>query len=558
MSLSPSRNVFAPVVTAMLLVAFGGAMALSGWRASENYRPALNDPAPALAAVPPLLPAPGTSRLSRRVVVVIIDGLGLKHSYGLDLLDQLRRDGIDASARSHYPTYSRPNHVTVLTGVPPSWSGVRNNAYGWTVTIDSLMDRANAAGIRSAYAADRGRGVGEMFHDDFTAVHYVPWPNGFAKASKLLLEDGYQLVVLLPGLVDEVGHERGAAGDDYRKQAIQTDHELAAALAALDLTRDTVIVTADHGHVAEGGHGGVEDEVLEVPLVMAGAGVRAGAAVGEAYLMDVAPTAAALLGLPAPGHALGRTLVEALDIDAAAAARIMAADQQRIARNQALVDRVKAESRPRIEKTRRRRVALVAGLSLLALGLLLVARRLGALHVDWRVLIIAVPAFPLTYYALLDLTRESFTLTGLPDRADAYRQMFHFGLVSTAVQVVAGWIALRGRVILRDRLAAANALTACGMLVAWASAGLMWSLFGIGTFVEPPASFMLVLVPATYVAVACHALAVAVTLSLEIVVFFARAVDPRVRLRRLERAAQRERRRIARESSDALQRTDLP
>ena len=55
-----------------------------------------------------------------------------------------------------------------------------------------------------------------------------------------------------------------------------------------------------------------------------------------------------------------------------------------------------------------------------------------------------------------------------------------------------------------------------------------------------------------------HALAVAVTLGLEIVVFFARAVDPRVRLRRLERAAQRERRRIARESSDLLQRTDLP
>ena len=554
--MSPSRNVFAPVVAAMVLVALGGAMALSAWRASEYYRPALNDPAPGLTAVAPELPAPGTSRLSRRVVVVMIDGLGLTHSYGLDLLDQLRRDGIDASARSHYPTYSRPNHVTVLTGVPPAWSGVRNNAFGWTVTLDSLMDRANAAGLRSAYAADRGRGIGEMFHDDFTAVHYVPWPNGFAKASKLLLEDDYPLVVLVPGLVDEVGHAEGAKSDAYARQAIQTDHELAAALAALDLSRDTVIVTADHGHVADGGHGGIEDEVMEVPLVMAGAGVRAGAAIGEAYLIDVAPTAAALLGLPAPGHALGRTLVEALDIDAAAGQRIAAADQQRIARNQALIEREKAAAEPRIEKTRRQRVALVVVLSGLAVLLLLLARRFGALHVDWRVLVIAVPAFPLTYYALLDLTRESFTLTGLPDQADAYRQMFHFGLVSTAVQVVAGWVALRGRVILADRLAAANALTACGMLVAWVSAGLMWSLFGIGTFVDPPGSFMLVLVPATYVAVACHALAVALTLSLEIVVFFARAVDPRVRLRRLERAAQRERRRIIRESSDALLRTD--
>ncbi|HEU5059753.1 MAG TPA: hypothetical protein VFU21_24645, partial [Kofleriaceae bacterium] len=400
--------------------------------------------------------------------------------------------------------------------------------------------------------------VGEMFHDDFTAVHYVPWPSGFARASKLLLEEDYPLVVLLPGLVDETGHERGAESDDYRHIAVQTDRELAAALAALDLTRDTVIVTSDHGHLADGGHGGVEDEVVEVPLILAGAGIRPGAALADAYVTDVAPTAAALLGVPAPGHALGRTLIEALDIDPAARGRLLAADQERIARNQGVIDRARAAAAPEIKERRSVRLAVVAVLFGVALGLLLVGRRFGALHVDWRVLVIAVPAFPLTYYALLDFTRESFTLSGLPDRADAYRQMFHFGLVSTAVQVVAGWIALRGRVVLRDRLAAANALTACGMVIAWLSAGLMWALFGIGTFVEPPVSYMLVLVPATYVAVACHALAVAVTLGLEIVVFFARAVDPRVRLRRLERAAQRERRRIARESSDALRQTDLP
>lgn len=556
--MSPSRNVFAPILAAIALVILGGVMAFSAWRASENYRPALNDPAPALERVTPLLPASRAPRLSRRVVVVVIDGLGLRHSYGLALLDQLRRDGVDASARTHYPTYSRPNHVSILTGVPPSWSGVRNNAYGWRMTLDSLMDRANAAGLPSVYVSDRGRGVGEMFYDDFTAVHYVPWPNGFASASRLVLEQDYSLVVFIPSLVDEVGHEVGAEGAEYTRQAVATDRELAAALAALDLTRDTVIVTADHGHTDAGGHGGVEDEVMEVPLVLAGAGIRPGAALGEAYVTDVAPTAAALLGLPAPGHALGRTLVEALDIDQATRAGLLAADRERVGRNQSVIDHAREEAEPAIAHTRRRRLALIAALFAVAVGLFLAGTRLGALHVDWRVLIIAVPAFPLTYYALLDLTRDSFTLSGLPDREDAYNQMFYFGLVSTVVQVVAGWIALRGRVILRDRLAAANALTACGMLIAWLSAGLMWALFGLGTFLEPPVSFMLVLVPATYVAVACHALAVALTLSLEIVVFFARAVDPRVRLKRLERAAQRERRRIARESSDSLRRTDLP
>lgn len=556
--MSPSRNVFGPVVTAVFLVALGGAMALSAWQASENYRPALNQERPALEAVPPILVAPGTPRISRRVVVIIIDGLRLRSSYGHDLLDQLRRDGVDASARALYPSYSRPNHVAVLTGVPPSWSGVRNNAYSWPVVLDSLMDRANAAGLKSAYAADRAFGAGMMFHDDFEAIHYAPWPRGFAKSARLVVSEDYPLVILLPGAVDEAGHAEGARSEAYTAAMTQVDRELAAALGPLDLARDTVLLTADHGHTDDGGHGGVEDEVLEVPLILAGAGIRPGAAVREAFVTDLAPTAAALLGLPAPGHSLGRTLVEALDVDPGVRARLLAADRERLARNRAVIDRARAEAGPEIAHTRRVRLAVVAGLFAVALGLLLVGWRFGALHVDWRVLAIAVPAFPLTYYALLEVVGQNVSLSALPDREDALTQLFHFGLVSTAVQVVAGWVALRNRVVLRDRMAAANALTACGMLTAWVTAGLMWALFSPGTFVEPPGSRVLVLVPATYIAAACHALAVAVTLGLEIVVFFARAVDPRVRLRRLERAAQRERRRIARESSDALGRTDLP
>ena len=87
-------------------------------------------------------------------------------------------------------------------------------------------------------------------------------------------------------------------------------------------------------------------------------------------------------------------------------------------------------------------------------------------------------------------------------------------------------------------------MTVCGMIAAWVPAGLLWALYGPRTFLEPPAAAIIVLVPATSIAVACHALAGTVTLGLEIVVFFARAVDPRVRLRRLERAAERERGRL--------------
>ncbi len=541
--MSRPQNVFAPVVAAVLLVGMGASMALRAVDSADSFRPDLNQRQPALAGTTPAL-GPRPARVARRVVLVIIDGLRLRGSYGNTFLDSMRRRGVDAVARSHFPTYSRPNHVAILTGVPPAWSGVRNNAYAWPVALDSLMDRANAADLRSAYAGDLAFGVGMMFHDDFAAVHYAPWPGGFPKAARLVMGQDYPLVVLLPGGVDAAGHARGADDHAYAQATRQIDRELAAVTADLDLTRDTIIITADHGHTRAGGHGGTEPDVVEVPLILAGAGIRPGAALAEVELIDVAPTAAALLGLPAPRHGLGRTLVEATTLTPMQRVALVRAEKRRLVRNRAELARLHREEQPRMEQRRVWRTTLVLAVSLIALVLVVVAHRLGVIHIDWRVLVIAVPAFPLTYYALLDLLGQRVSLSALPDRADALDKLFHFGLVSTAVQVVAGWIALHGRVILRDRLAAAGALTLCGMLVAWLPAGLMWSLFGPRTFLEPPASRVMVLVPATYIAVACHALAAAVTLGLEIVVFFARAVDPRVRLRRLERAAERERRRL--------------
>jgi hypothetical protein len=541
----PTRpnTVFAPVVAALVLVAMGASVALRAVDSADDFRPGLNQAAPPLAATMPGL-GPAPARVSRRVVLVIVDGLRLRGSYRLPFLDSLRRRGVDAVARAPYPTYSRPNHVSILTGVPPAWSGVRNNAYSWPVELDSLMDRANDAGLRSAYAADVALGAGMMFHDDFTAVHYAPWPNGFARAARLVVGQDYPLVVLLPGAVDVAGHARGAEHPEYAAASHQVDGELAEALAGIDFTRDTVIVTADHGHTAAGGHGGVEPDVVLVPLVLAGAGIRPGAALAEVDLVDVAPTAAALLGLPAPRHGLGRILVEATSLPADQRAALVRADHRRLRHNREAIEQIRDEEVPRMAERRAWRTTAVAALSLFGLLALVAAHRLGVVHVDWRVLAIALPAFPLTYYALLDILGQRVSLSALPDRDDALNTLFHFGLVSTAVQIMAGWIAMRDRVVLRDRLAAANALTLCGMMVAWLPAGFMWALFGPRTFLEPPASTVMVLVPATHIAVACHALAGAVTLGLEIIVFFARAVDPRVRLRRLERAAERERRRL--------------
>ena len=64
------------------------------------------------------------------------------------------------------------------------------------------------------------------------------------------------------------------------------------------------------GGASRGGHGSTQE--IRVPLLISGAGVRAGAVPKDARLVDVAPTIAALLGVRSPADAQGRVLDELL------------------------------------------------------------------------------------------------------------------------------------------------------------------------------------------------------------------------------------------------------
>src|SRR5439155_6068299 len=96
------------------------------------------------------------------------------------------------------------------------------------------------------------------------------------------------LVVVIHDKVDRAGHLYGAAAE-YGKAILQANRVVEKLVAGLDLTRDAVVVTSDHGHLDRGGHGGGEPEVEQVPLVAAGAGIRPGR-YADAQLTDVGPT----------------------------------------------------------------------------------------------------------------------------------------------------------------------------------------------------------------------------------------------------------------------------
>ncbi len=249
---------------------------------------------------PPAATLPGRispgERRTAGVTLVLVDGMDLETSRSLPTYQALRACGADVETRALFPSFTLPGKTTMLTGASPFDHGLLANASAGTCAVPSIEEVAGRAGYRTASLSVRGGLEGLDLappREPYFRFVYVREP-------------------------DATGHRRGAASEEYRAAALGADAVVAALAAHLDLGRETLIVATDHGHLPRGGHGGHEEVVLRIPLVLAGAGIRPGSTIDASAgsdLRDVAPTAAVLLGLPAPPGSTGRPLVEVLDFD---------------------------------------------------------------------------------------------------------------------------------------------------------------------------------------------------------------------------------------------------
>jgi type I phosphodiesterase/nucleotide pyrophosphatase len=289
-------------------IARGAALVLAvavAW-AAESYESALNVARPAVLGVS-ARSAPPPDRARSRVIWILVDGLRLDASRRMPFLNRLRREGLDVVARADFPTFSGPSFVTQASGIEPAASGVLSNGFPTQVQLDSVFHRGKLAGLRTA--------VVTTDHDDGLRRVYPRWIDESRVGDALERVPDADLLLVHIGHPDEAAHDHGTRSPAYRAAVAAADDFLARIVSTADPARDAIVVSSDHGNIAEGGHGGTEPEVVKIPLVVWGAGVSPGQrAVGRAR--DVGPTIASLLGVGPLCHATGRPLIGG-DADAA-------------------------------------------------------------------------------------------------------------------------------------------------------------------------------------------------------------------------------------------------
>lgn len=275
-----------------------------------------------------------------RVLIVSVDGLRADAVTPelMPFLDSLRpRSATTFTARSLHPTYTIPNHVSMLTGLTPQTHGILElDDPGDTIVDGTILEIAHDAGLSTALYISKMKL--RLLSKPGTCDRYLMTDDGRSdRVVDALLADLAERASL-PDLafihlldLDEVGHEHGWMSAAYKDRVREVDAVLARifdALAAADVAADpvpdgiadvaadaaagdavaakalsgetVVLVVSDHGGYGSN-HNVALPEVTDVPWFTTGPGIKAGHEIlRDTGTHDIAPTALRILGLPIP------------------------------------------------------------------------------------------------------------------------------------------------------------------------------------------------------------------------------------------------------------------
>ena len=290
---------------------------LSYW-SLQNYR------SPVRAITLP--PQPAAPAQTSKLVLVIISGLGNENSFDLDMpvFNQLRQAGASIITQGTFPSYAQTAWATLVTGASPELNDAppldkRFDTLN-PLQVDTLFSRAKAQGLNTAlfgsHAWQTLIPANQLDYSFFAAETDPVSDEVIVEAALPSVEnrDSQFVLIQLNGLKLAAETQGGPVTAAYTQTAQQIDSYLGQINQALDLSRSVLVVTSDHGYLADGGFGGNEIEIIEQPLLLMGQNIVPGE-YSQAQQIDIAPTIAVLLGLAPPTATQGRILFELLRLN---------------------------------------------------------------------------------------------------------------------------------------------------------------------------------------------------------------------------------------------------
>lgn len=417
----------------------------------------------------------------RHTVVVVIDGLRADKALTMSSVQALKKAGQCRDTDVGPLTVSRPVYSVISTGLEQDRTGSRNNDCTLPLAAESLWQVARRSGLRVVGVSELPW-FQQLFPDGFSDFQTVPRSADHFTRGESELGD---LALLHPIYVDEAGHDFGGASQQYAATVTRADAEFSRLLSRLDLSRDLVVFTADHGHSDRGGHGARSREVEQVLTCFAGRGV---ARISDDTLRPfdsrtIAPTLSVLLQLPFPRHMrAGQDKLDALFevVDASTFSPAYLADRRAAVQhfryeNSVAVGSFLNESAAPwsalYEHAQRRQLGRALLVVAAAAGLCLVWRRL--LKNPLRALLFCAGTWTL-FMIVWTLLRGSFDFTSMNERQQFIRWAFVSSFITAPLAATLHHLVVRDRTALVEDWLRLLALLVLGGLMHFAAFG--WPL----------------------------------------------------------------------------------
>lgn len=256
--------------------------------------------------------------MKSKVILISIDGMrpdGVLQCGNPYVQRLIEMGSYTMDAQTVFPSVTLPCHMSMFHSVPPERHGITTNLYMPQVRpVSGLFEQAAGAGLSCAmyYGWEPLRDIsrpGSLRYAEYIHAYAQDATDGYLtdRAIARMEKDRPDFAFLYMVETDEKGgHDSGWMTDTY----------LGYVSAAIDNARRvieafgdeyTVIITADHGGHGRG-HGSSDEQDMTIPMFFVGKPFPPGQALPGVSILDLAPTIAAILGVPAAPEWEGKVL----------------------------------------------------------------------------------------------------------------------------------------------------------------------------------------------------------------------------------------------------------
>lgn len=295
--------------------------------------PPLAPSAPSGATTTTTSAAPGTRKRSessgdsvvqpakKKVLTIAVDGANLDKILKANTpnIKELMKEGTTGPSdlRGHM-TLSAPSWTTHLTGVRDDKHGVSDNVYTdepykkyptLFTHIETAKPELKTSSISNWPTMRDISGSGDKPADNVRYFHdedptYARSGKQVADETVERIRNGDDLILSYDQQVDMAGHDYGADSPEYTSALERVDANIGKIMEAVRQREKetgekwTVILTTDHGHTPEGGHGGQSTDETSTFTVARGADFGPGEVNPRFSTVDTTPTILKTLGVP--------------------------------------------------------------------------------------------------------------------------------------------------------------------------------------------------------------------------------------------------------------------